>query len=152
MVSYGIGLCLIVNVCEYGEEKLMIPEELQELLTKTNSAIVAVNRPSGGPQVTPVWYLWDGEAFYFSTTTDRAKFSNIKRDPAISLIVDEGSKYVAVYGQAQIIESDFADIAERLITKYVAPEQQHQWVKITQAPGRIIVKLKPEKVVASKGR
>src|SRR5689334_837371 len=85
-------------------ERVMIPQELQDLLAQRNNAIVAVNRRSGGPHVTPVWYVWDGEDFYFSITTDRAKYSNIKRDPSISLIVDEGPGYVAAYGEAEFLD------------------------------------------------
>lgn len=128
----------------------MISQEAQDLLTQRNNAIIAVSRPSGGPQVTPVWYLWDGEAFYFSITRDRAKYSNIKRNPSISLIVDNNSKgpgYVAAYGVAQIIEHDFADVATRLIAKYVSSEQMEQMTKVVLAPERIVIKLVPEKVV-----
>lgn len=61
-------------------------QELQELLAQCNDAIIAINRAGKGPHVTPIWYLWDGEAFYFSITNNSAKYSNIKRNPAISLV------------------------------------------------------------------
>jgi PPOX class probable F420-dependent enzyme len=133
-----------------GERKPMIPQEMQDLLTQRNNAIIAVNRPTGGPQVTPVWYLWDGEAFYFSTTKDRAKYAHIKRNPAISLIVDGGPRYIAAYGQAEIIEQitpDLADLAVQMAAKYVPPEGVEQLVKLAQEPGRVVIKLRPEKVV-----
>ena len=59
----------------------MTHEELVALLSKANNAIVGVNRARGGPQLTPVWYWWDGKSFYFTTTKDRAKFSNLTRYP-----------------------------------------------------------------------
>ncbi len=129
---------------------VMIPEEMQDLLAQRNNAIVAVNRRSGGPQVTPVWYVWDGEAFYFSTTKDRAKYALIKRDPGISLLVDGGARYIAAYGQAEIIDAiagDFADLAMQMAAKYVPPEQVEQLMKVAQEPDRVVIKLRPEKVV-----
>lgn len=41
----------------------MTSEEMQTLLSKANNAIVGVNRAEGGPQLTPVWYAWDGTSF-----------------------------------------------------------------------------------------
>jgi PPOX class probable F420-dependent enzyme len=131
----------------------MIPQEMQDLLQHKN-AILAVNRPSGGPQVTPIWFIWDGEAFYFSTTKDRAKYTHIQRDPSISLIVDGGPRYIAAYGKAEIIdphEPGLSGLIEQMVAKYVPPEQKEQAEQLrrrVQEPNRVIVKLRPEKVVA----
>ena len=86
----------------------MTPEERNAQLAKPLNAIVAVSRRAGGPQLTPVWFYWDGEAFFFSTTRSREKYKNIKRNPEISLIVDDlaAHTYVAAYGRAEIVEGD----------------------------------------------
>jgi len=85
-------------------------EEMKDFLAKPNNAIIGVNRAEGAPQLTPVWYVWDGDAFYFSTTKDRAKYLNLKRDPSISLVVDDvpSHRYMTAYGKAEIIEHDYA--------------------------------------------
>lgn len=130
----------------------MVPQELQDLLKQRNNAIVAVNRRSGAPHVTPVWYVWDGEDFYFSITTDRAKYANIRRDPSISLIVDEGSAYVAAYGEAEFFDMNHPYVpalAEQIVTKYTNGEQREQFLKLVKEPSRVIVKLHPEKIVTS---
>jgi PPOX class probable F420-dependent enzyme len=132
----------------------MVPQELQGLLKQRNNAIIAVNRRSGGPHVTPVWYLWDGDAFYFSITTDRAKYANIKRDPSISLIVDDGSNYVAAYGEAEFVDLNHPSVpalVDQIVNKYVAGERREQFLEVAKAPERILVKLRPEKVVTSNG-
>jgi len=132
----------------------MVPQELQGLLAQRHNAIIAVNRRAGGPHVTPVWYVWDGEDFYFSITTDRAKYSNIKRDPSISLIVEDGPSYVAAYGEAEFLDmghSYVPALTDQLISKYVAGEQREQFLKIAKEPNRVLVKLRPEKVVTSNG-
>lgn len=131
----------------------MIPEEMQDLLHEPNHAIIAVNRPAGGAQVTPVWYLWDGEAFYFSTTKDRAKFVNILRDPEISLIVNDSksARYVAAYGKAQIIDQDDADfesITRKIVLHYLPGEQGEKMLQFALGAGRVVIKLVPEKTVA----
>ena len=98
----------------------MTSQEIQTLLSKSNNAIIGVNRVNGGPQLTPVWYAWDGTSFFFTTTKDRVKYLNIKRNPSISLIVDdlETHKYVVAYGRAEIIEQNFGELLHPIVKKY----------------------------------
>ena len=124
----------------------MTSEEMDALLSKPNNAIVGINRAGGGPQLTTVWFAWDGKFFYFSTTKDRAKYPNIKRDPSISLIVDDAAahKYVAAYGKTEIIEHDFAELVRMVIKKYMPAEKVEQGVQgVVNDPSRVIVVLHP---------
>jgi PPOX class probable F420-dependent enzyme len=128
----------------------MISEEMQTLLSKSNNAIVGVNRIVGGPQLTPVWYAWDGTSFLFSTTKDRAKYLNLKRDPSISLIVDdrETHNYVVAYGRAEIIEQNVGELTRPIIAKYASADKFEQMIKmIENDPGRVLVVLHPEKIL-----
>ena len=130
----------------------MTSQEIQTLLSKANNAIVGVNRPVGGPQLTPVWYAWDGTSFFFSTTKERAKYLNLKRDPSISLIVDdlETHKYVVAYGRAEVIEQNIGELTRPIIAKYVPADQLEQSVKmIGNDPSRVLVVLHPEKMLTS---
>ena len=130
----------------------MTPEEIRVLLSKSNNAIVGVNRAVGGPQLTTVWYAWDGECFFFSTTKERAKYLNLKRDPSISLIVDdvETHKYVVAYGRAEIIEHDFGELLRPIVRKYAPADQVERRVEmVTNDPSRVLVVLHPEKIVTN---
>jgi len=104
----------------------------------------------GGPQLTPVWYAWDGTSFLFSTTKDRAKYLNLKRDPSISLIVDdlETHNYVVAYGRAEIIEQNVGELTRPIIAKYASADKFEQMIKmIENDPGRVLVVLHPEKIL-----
>jgi PPOX class probable F420-dependent enzyme len=130
----------------------MTSEEMQALLSAPNNAIIGVNRAEGGPQLTPVWYAWDGTSFYFTTTKDRAKYPNLKRDSSISLIVDDLAthKYVTVYGRAEIIEQNVGERARPIIKKYVPADKIDQWVQmINNDPKRVLVVLHPEKIITN---
>ncbi len=131
---------------------MMTIEELQALLSKTNNAIIGVNRTQGGPQLTPVWFAWDGTSFFFTTTKDRVKYINLQRDPSISLIVDdvETHKYVVAYGRAEIIEQDVAELARPIIEKYTSPERAEQMVQMVRNdPERVLEVLRPEKMLTN---
>ena len=130
----------------------MTSEEMHALLSKPNHAIIGINRAVGAPQLTTVWYAWDGTNFFFSTTTDRAKYLNLKRDPSISLVVDdvESHKYVVAYGKAEIIEQNFAELVRSVIARYAPADRVEQMVQaVSNDPKRVIVVFHPEKVLTN---
>jgi PPOX class probable F420-dependent enzyme len=130
----------------------MQPEELDAMLAKPLDAILAVSRPLGGPQLTPMWFHWDGEAFYFSTTRSRAKYPNLRRHPQVSVIVDEQAAhcYVAAYGHAEIVEGDrerIVELTRPIMRKYMA-DQGEQMVEGMEAD-RVVVIVRPERIVTN---
>lgn len=126
----------------------MTPEEITEFLSRPNNAIVGTNQRDGGHQLTPVWFLWDGNAFAFSTTRGRAKYANLVRDPFLSLIVDDPLRrdFVAAYGRAEIIEQNVTDLVQRIIEKYVPADRLDQWRAMPHEPDRVAVLLRPERM------
>jgi PPOX class probable F420-dependent enzyme len=123
-------------------------DDVKQLLAGTNHAVVGVNRATGPPQLTVVWFLWDGETFRFSTTRSRAKYLNLKRDPSISLLIDDFEKkfYVVAYGRARLIEEGHDTLARPLLEKYL-PERttDPQWM-----PDRVIVELRPDRLITGR--
>ena len=126
----------------------MTPEKIAALLSKTHVAIVGVNRTNGGPQLTPVRFFWDGKTFYFSTTTERAKYANIKRNPSITLMVDDPRGYIVAYGKAEIIETGFTDLVRPIIEKYM-PDRIEAGMAIATQPNRVLVLLRPERLLGN---
>jgi PPOX class probable F420-dependent enzyme len=123
-------------------------QDIAELLVNAQHAVVGVNRATGAPQLTVVWFHWDGEAFRFSTTRTRAKYLNLKRDPSLSLLVDGFDKkfYVVAYGRARFIEDEYEELARPLLEKYL-PEraERPQWT-----PDRVIIELRPERLLTGR--
>ena len=131
---------------------MLTTEEINTLLSKSNNAIVGINRATGAPQLSTVWYAWDGESFIFTTTKDRAKYLNLRRDSSISLIVDDLAlhKYVAAYGRAEIIEDNVGELARPIIKRYVPEDRVEQMVTgVQHDPSRVLVVLRPEKLVTN---
>ncbi len=123
--------------------------EIAELLSRPNHAVVGVNRKNGAPQLTVVWYKWDGRTFSFSTTTDRAKYLNLRRNPALSLLVNdpEGAWYVVAYGVAQLGGRDHAELSRDLYARYL-PDRDPSTV--ADDPTRIVVTLEPERMLVGR--
>lgn len=84
-------------------------------------AIVATIMPDGRPQLTPNWYLWDGERFWVSTLDWTVKVRNAKRDPRVTLCIDgpgRRTNYVQVFGTCEVVEGDVRERTLDLIRKY----------------------------------
>ncbi len=86
---------------------------LHAFLAEPRNVIVAGIRKDGRPQLSPNWFLWDGERFYVSTTRKRVKYAIFRRDPRAELVVDDatGHRYVAVPATAEIREDVRANVA-----------------------------------------
>ncbi len=115
------------------------------------NAVVATNRRHGGPQVTPNWFLWTGTEFLVSTAADTAKVANIRRDPNVSLCIDDpvSGDYVSVYGHATIVEGDgVREPTLELIRKYrPEPEVIPHWEMISREAERVIIVVRPERLL-----
>ena len=86
-----------------------IPQEFADLLRTTTIAHIATIGLKGEPQITPVWFDWDGNIIRFSQTKARQKFRNLQRDPRIALsIVDPNNpyRYLEIRGKVVRIEED----------------------------------------------
>jgi PPOX class probable F420-dependent enzyme len=130
----------------------MDAEALQAFLAKPHDAIIATNRPGKGAQLSPVWFLWDGESFFFGTQKATAKYTNIMRDPNISVIVNDTAThtFVTAHGRAEIVSPEkYPEMGKALLEKYVPAEMREQLEKAIEAnqrSERIIIVLKPEKI------
>jgi PPOX class probable F420-dependent enzyme len=122
-----------------------------EFLRTMPNAVLATNRSRGGPQLTPNWYRWTGDALHISTAAWTAKVHNILRDPHVSVCIDDpvSGDYVAIYGRASVIEGAAArGPTLELIRKYRAePDVLPHWERINAANDRVIIAVDPERVL-----
>lgn len=61
--------------------------------------------PSGQPQTSPVWFLWDGAEFLVYSLPNTVRTSNIQANPQVSLNLDgdgQGGSVVTIEGVARI--------------------------------------------------
>ena len=134
----------------------MSPEELDDFLGRERPArlgVVGTIRRDGSPQVSPVWYRWDGERVTVWAEEGRVWVENAKRDPRVAFSVqDEGWPFPAVIvrGRAQVETgpgSEIGDEIRRITRRYVAEERVDayvaQWSHL-----RTIVTLHPERITS----
>ena len=128
-----------------------------DFLARGRNAIVATNRPDGGPQLSPNWYLWDGERFLISTAAWTAKVKNLRRDPRMSLCIDDafsnGELYVSASGRGEVIAGPQArQPSLAIIRKYQAEDLViPHWNLINRRNDRVVIAMRPERWVWGDG-
>ena len=63
--------------------------EIDEFLAGPWIARLACLKPDGAPYVVPVWYHWDGDAFWIVPRARSEWAHYMAADPRVSLVVDE---------------------------------------------------------------
>ncbi len=101
----------------------------------------------GTPQVTPVWFDYDGQSLIFNSARGRQKDLNIRRDPRVSLSImdpENPYRYIEVRGRVFEITQEGADESiNSLAKKYLGVD-----IYPYRQPGevRVIYKVRPEHV------
>ena len=131
----------------------MDAEVCHAFLAQPHDAIISTNRVGKGSHLSPVWFVWDGASFLFSTQKASVKYANIVRDPNISVIVNDPvtHTYVVAYGRAEIVGLErYPELGNAIVEKYIPADQRQQFEAANQEisrASRVVIVLKPEKVV-----
>jgi len=104
-----------------------IPESFADLLKKKAFASLATVGPSGKPQVTPVWFDYDGTHIRFNTARGRVKEKNLARTPMVALAIvdpDNPYRYLQVQGRIEKATEVGADAhIDHLAKKYLGQDR-----------------------------
>lgn len=125
-----------------------IPEGFMDLLTQKRAfAHLATLMPDGGPQVTPVWFDWDGEVLRVNSARGRQKDRNMRRAARVALSIqdpDNPYRYLSLRGVVTEVTEEGADAhIDSLANKYLGVDGYPY-----RQPGevRVIYKIRPERV------
>jgi PPOX class probable F420-dependent enzyme len=125
----------------------VIPESYLDLLQqKPAFAHLATIREDGTPQVTPVWFDYDGEFLYVDSAEGRLKDRNIRRDPRVTLEIQDPAnpyRYIEIRGVVEVVTKDGAvEMIDKLSMKYLGQEK-YPFAR----PGevRVLYKIRPLK-------
>lgn len=127
-----------------------IPEAYSDLLTtKKAFASLATVYADGTPQVTPVWFDWDGGRIRINTAKGRVKDKNLRSRPEVALSImdpDNPYRYVQVKGRVAAVTESGADAHIDLLAKKYLGQDRYPYRK----PGevRVIFTIAPDRVQA----
>ena len=68
---------------------MILPEHVRAFLTENHRGVVTTSRKSGAVQMSVVSCGLYGDGVAFTTTADRAKIPNLRRNPRCTLLVSQ---------------------------------------------------------------
>ena len=104
------------DTCQYGRvgineraKIVMTDAEVAEFIERNRTATLATVLPDGRPHLVAMWYaVLDGE-IWFETKAKSQKAVNIRRNPIVSVLIEDGHSYdklrgVSIDGRAEIVD------------------------------------------------
>lgn len=126
------------------------------LMASPRTAKLSTIRADGRPHVAPVWFVLDGQDVVFTTWETSVKGRNLRRDPRVSLCVDDPYdlySYVMIDGTAEITEDPEALLHWATIIggRYMGEDRAEEFGRRNGVPGELLVRIKPGNVVGLTG-
>jgi PPOX class probable F420-dependent enzyme len=89
----------------------MTPAEQDRFLSEVKSMIIATLDKDGAPHQTVLWFAVKDGKYLFETYGRSQKVVNLRRDPRISLLWEDGRTYkelrgLSVQGEAEIVDAE----------------------------------------------
>jgi PPOX class probable F420-dependent enzyme len=76
----------------------MTPEERDRFLDAQRTCRIATVGADGSPHVSALWYVWDGSTLWLNSLVKSQRWTNLMRDPRVSVLVDGGEGYFELCG------------------------------------------------------
>jgi PPOX class probable F420-dependent enzyme len=125
------------------------------MLDRARTAVLASVRADGRPHVAPIWFDLDDDILVFTTGENTVKARNMRRDPRVSLCVDEEEPpfhFVAIEGTYELSagDTDLLYWATRIGGRYMGSDRADEYGCRNAVEGEQLVRVAPQKIVAYK--
>lgn len=122
----------------------------KKLLREKHFAVLSTLNTDGSSQLTTMWYLLENDGtIVMSTPGHLHKVKNLRRDPRIAICVEDGNRYVSLYGTVTISQDQTIvrqDI-QHLVERYIQDEAtRQQTIEALVQQSRVALRFTPEKV------
>lgn len=125
-----------------------LDQYLDLLQQKKPIAALATVMPDGSPQLTPVWFDYDGKVIRVNTAKGRVKARNMQEGSRVAVMIvdpDNSYRYVQIRGRvARATESGASEHIDSLAKKYLGKDKYPH-----AAPGEVRLMCEIEPASAS---
>jgi PPOX class probable F420-dependent enzyme len=102
----------------------------------------------------PVWFVLDGEEIVFTTGRESVKGKHLRRDPRLSLVVDdEDPPYAFVHVRGTVTLGEDLDELLRFATeigrRYMGADRAEEFGRRNAVPEEILVRVRVERMITN---
>lgn len=131
----------------------LISDAVRAFLEEPRFGVMATVNRSGMPQLTVMWYalLPDQDVVIMNTTRGLLKERNLRRDPRLSLCVEDGMRYVTLEGHAELDDdraSQEQQVNELIAPRYIGQRLGAQRWEVIKAADRVGIRMRVDHVHA----
>ncbi|HLZ27173.1 MAG TPA: PPOX class F420-dependent oxidoreductase [Chloroflexota bacterium] len=132
---------------------MLIPEEVRAFLEQPHFAVMGTINPSGTPQLTVMWYavVPDEDVIVLNATRGLRKERNLRRDPRMSLCIEDGMRYVTLAGRAELVEDrerQALEVNALIAPRYIGQRLGSRRWTVIAGSDRVGIRMHVEKVHA----
>jgi PPOX class probable F420-dependent enzyme len=125
---------------------IALPQSVKKILQDKAYGHVVTLGADAKPQVTMVWVDVDGDEVVFNTAEGRLKPKNLRRDPRITISVQDRNdpqSYMVVHGKASVTEAGADEHIDKLAKRFLGAEKYP-----FRRPGekRLVVRVKVDRI------
>jgi hypothetical protein len=136
------------------ESGSLIPQKRDAYLEQARTCRVGTTGADGAAHVSALWFVWDGTALWLNSVVKSQRWTNLVRDPRVSVLVDGGHDFSELHGVELLGRAEVVGEAPRTGEPHdelVAPEVafgqkyaggafaydgRHAWLKVV--PDKIV--------------
>lgn len=135
----------------------MSEQEIEDFLAGRHTMNIATFGPDGNIHLVAMWYGFHGKNTAFETFAKSQKVLNLRRDPRITVLVEDGEEYdklrgVEIVGTAVIHDDPevLIGVARTVVDRYFGVENPDDLDAVAAglANKRVAIEIVPEKVVS----
>ena len=134
----------------------MDENEIVDFLMKgTKTGKLATVLEDGRPHVAPIWFVWNEGKIIFCTGESSVKGKNMRRNPQVSICVDDESPpyaFVIIQGTAKLNDNHKDLLKWNTIfgRRYMGEELAKVYGKRNAVEGSLLVEVIPTKIISNK--
>lgn len=131
----------------------MTADEVIEFMNSgSRTGKLATVRADGAPHVAPIWFTFDPDTgdLVFMTWHSSLKAKNMRRDPRVSVLVDDEQfpfAWARLDGTAAFDEQDRVHWATETSRRYVGDERAPDYGRRNGVDGEMVVRVRPGRLV-----
>ena len=136
---------------------VMTPEEIETFLREQRTMSVATVGADGRPHVVAMWYGFIEGAPAFWTYGKSQKIVNLRRDPRLTCLVEDGDAYNELRGVELVADAELIEDPDRILAFGVQLTERYQGIKVNEAAmpalqksasKRVVVRLDVKRIVS----